>query len=70
MPRFTSDNAATHGRRDGQQSHQHLEQQSADLVLTTPSKAERVAHLIRQGFRLSLALRAVKISDAIDKEQR
>jgi len=70
MPRFTSDNAATHGRRGGQQSHQHLEQTYADLVLTNPSHATRVAQLIRQGFRLSLALRAVKISDAIDKEQR
>ncbi len=70
MPRFTSDNAATHGRRGGQQSHQHLEQQYADLVLTNPSHAARVAQLIRQGFRLALALRAVKISDAINKEQR
>jgi len=70
MPRFTSDNAATHGRRGGQQSHQHLEQQYADLVLTNPSHAARVAQLIRQGFRLSLALRAVKISDAINKEKQ
>jgi len=29
-----------------------------------------VAQLIRQGFRLALALRAVKISDAINKEKQ
>jgi len=32
MPRFTSENAAAHGRRGGTQAHSHLEQQYADLI--------------------------------------
>lgn len=63
MARFTSENAAAYGRRGGQQSHQHLEQQYAELVLSNPSAAERVAELIRQGHRLVLALRVVKLVD-------
>ena len=70
MGRFTSQNATEHGRRGGQQSHSHLEQHYADLVLTNTSAAERVAKLIGQGFRLALALRAVKIVDHMDKERR
>jgi hypothetical protein len=67
MARFTSDNAAELGRRGGQQSHQHLEQQYADLVLTNPSRASRVAELIRQGYRLVLALRVVKVVDRMNE---
>jgi hypothetical protein len=37
-------------------------------VLTNPATAERVAHLIRQGHRLVLALRVVKIVDAMRAE--
>ena len=68
MARFNSANAAAYGRRGGQQSHQQLEQQYADLVLAHPAVAERVSHLIRQGFRLALALRSVTIVDQLDKE--
>ncbi len=63
MTPFTSENAAAHGRRGGQQSHQHLEQRYADLVLTDRAAASRVAELIRQGYRLILALRVVKLVD-------
>jgi len=63
MTRFTSENAAAHGRRGGQQSHQHLEQRYADLVLTDRAAASRVAELMRQGYRLILALRVVKLVD-------
>ncbi|NTU84409.1 MAG: hypothetical protein HGA45_34440 [Chloroflexales bacterium] len=66
MAQFTSATAAAHGRSGGQRSHQHLEQQYADLVLTNPSAAERVAALIRQGHRLILALRVVKIVDQMN----
>lgn len=68
MARFTPENAAGYGRRGGQRAHQHLEQQYADLVLTNPATAERVAHRIRQGHRLVLALRVVKIVDAMRAE--
>lgn len=68
MPRFTSENASDYGRRGGQQSHQRIEEQYADLVLSNPSAAERVAHLIRQGHRLVLALRVVKIVDRMNQE--
>lgn len=67
MARFTSANAADYGRRGGQRSHQHLETQYADLVLRNPSAAQRVAHLIRQGHRLVLALRVVKIVDKMNQ---
>lgn len=70
MARFTSENAADHGRRGGQQSHQRLEAQYAALVLANPSAAERVAHLIRQGFRLTLALRTVKLVDQMNEGGR
>lgn len=63
MAQFTSENAARHGRRGGQQSHRRIEERYADLVLSNPSAAERVAHLIQQGYRLALALRAIKLSD-------
>jgi hypothetical protein len=62
MPKFTPDNAATYGRHGGQRSHQHLEANFADLVITDPSKAERVACLIQQGFRLVVALKVVHLS--------
>lgn len=68
MPRFTSENAGDYGRRGGQQSHQRLEEQYANLVLSNPSAAERVAQLIRQGHRLVLALRVVKIVDRMNQE--
>jgi hypothetical protein len=68
MGQFTPENAAGYGRSGGHRSHQHLEQQYADLVLTNPATAERVAHLIRQGHRLVLALRVVKIVDAMRVE--
>ena len=49
MARFTSENAAEHGRRGGQQSHRRSdEERYAALVLTNPARAERVAHLIQQ----------------------
>lgn len=67
MAQFTSANAAAYGRRGGQRSHQRLEQQYADLVLSNPSAAERVAHLIRQGRRLALALRVIKITDRMNQ---
>lgn len=67
MARFTSENAAEHGRRGGQQSHQRSEERYADLVLTNPSAAERVAHLIQQGHRLGLALRVIQITDRMNK---
>ena len=67
MARFTSENAAAHGRRGGKQSHQRVEEQYAALVLSNPSAAERVAHLIRQGYRLVLALRAINISDCLNE---
>jgi hypothetical protein len=70
MSRFTSENAAEHGRQGGQQSHQRLEEQYADLVLTNPSAAERVAELIRRGHRLIMALRVVKIVDRMNKGGR
>ena len=70
MARFTRENAATYGRRGGQQSHHQVEQQYADLVLTNPATAERVAHLIRQGYRLVLALRVIRISDQLDEGGR
>lgn len=70
MARFTSENAAEHGRRGGQQSHQRLEAQYADLVLTNPSAAERVAELIRQGYRLVLALRVIKVVDRMHEGGR
>jgi hypothetical protein len=66
MARFTRENAAEHGRRGGQQSHQHLEQQYAELVLFNPSAAGRVAELIRQGYRLVLALRVVRTVDTMN----
>ena len=68
MTRFTPESAAGYGQRGGQRSHQHLEQQYANLVLTNPATAERVAHLIRQGHRLVLALRVVMIVDAMRAE--
>jgi integrase len=49
------------GWRGGQQSHQHLEKQYADLVLSNPLAAERVAELIRQSHRVVPALRVVKL---------
>jgi hypothetical protein len=70
MARFTSENAAEHGRRGGQQSHQHLEQQYADLVLSNWAAAGRVAELIRQGHRLVLALRVVKVVDRMNEGGR
>ena len=70
MARFTPESAAGYGRRGGQRSHQYLEQQYADLVLSTPSVAARVAHLIRRGHRLVLALRVVKIVDAMNEGGR
>ena len=70
MAQFTPENAAGYGRRGGQQSHQHIEQQYANLVLTNPSAAERVAHLIHQGHRLVLALRVVRIVDVMNEEAR
>jgi plasmid stabilization system protein ParE len=70
MARFTSENAAEHGRRGGQQSHQRIEEQYADLILNNPSAAERVAQLIRQGHRLVLALRVIKFSDQMHEGGR
>jgi hypothetical protein len=67
MAQFTSATAAAHGRRGGQRSHQRLEAQYADLVLTNPSAAQRVAHLIQLGHRLGLALRVIKISDRLNR---
>jgi hypothetical protein len=70
MARFTSENAVEHGRRGGRQSHQHLERQYADLVLSNPSAAERVAQLIHQGHRLILALRVVRLVDRMNEGGR
>jgi predicted Fe-Mo cluster-binding NifX family protein len=70
MAHFTSENAAEHGRRGGQESHQHLEQQYADLVLTNQAAASRLAELIRQGYRLVLALRVVKVVDQMNEGGR
>lgn len=70
MAQFTSENAAEHGRRGGQQSHRRSEKRYAALVLTNPAKAERVAHLIQQGHRLGLALRVIKISDRLSRGGR
>jgi hypothetical protein len=67
MARFTSENATEHGRRGGQRSHQRLEVRYADLVLTNPSVAERVATLIQRGHRLEMALRVVKITDRMNR---
>jgi hypothetical protein len=66
MAHFTSENAAEHGRRGGQQSHQRGEEQFAQLVLSNPSAAERVTHLIQQGHRLGLALRVIKVADHLN----
>ncbi len=70
MARFTSENAAEHGRRGGQQSHQRSEEQYAAFVLSNRSAAERVAHLIQQGYRLALALRVIKITDRMNRGGR
>lgn len=70
MAQFTSENAAEHGRRGGQQSYQRIEAQYADLVLSNPSAAGRVAELIRQGHRLVLALRVVKLVDRMNEGGR
>jgi hypothetical protein len=70
MARFTSENATAHGRWGGQQSYQRLEAQYAELVLSNPSAAERVAHLIQQGHRLILALRVIKLSDRLSEGGR
>jgi hypothetical protein len=70
MARFTSENAAAHGRRGGQRSHQLLEEQYADLVLSNPSAAERVAELIHRGYRLVLALRVVRLVDRMNEGGR
>ena len=70
MARFTSENAAEHGRRGGQQSHQRIEEQYADLVLSNPSAAGRVAELIRQGYRLVLALRVIRLTDRMNEGGR
>ena len=67
MAPFTRENAAEHGRRGGQQSHQRLEEQYADLVLSNRAGAERVAQLIHQGYRLVLALHVVKLVDQMHK---
>jgi hypothetical protein len=68
MAQFTRENAAEHGRRGGQQSYSHQEQQYAQLVLKAPAKAQRVAQLIAQGFRLALALRSVELSDQLERK--
>jgi hypothetical protein len=70
MARFTSENAAEHGRCGGQQSHQRIEEQYANLVLSNPSSAERVAHLIQQGHRLGMALRVIKLTDRLNRGGR
>ncbi|MFV9505464.1 MAG: hypothetical protein AB4911_12990 [Oscillochloridaceae bacterium umkhey_bin13] len=59
MPRFTSETAAVAGRQGGRCAYSRLEQRFATLVLTDPSTAAIVAHLITRGFRLSIALRAI-----------
>ena len=41
----------------------------AALVMSDPSAAERVARLIQQGFRLIVALRAVRESDWLTSEK-
>ena len=40
------------------------------MVLSNPSAAERVAELIRQGYRLVLALRVVKVVDRMNEGGR
>jgi hypothetical protein len=70
MARFTSANAAEHGRHGGRKSHQRIEEQYANLVLSNPSAAERVAHLIRQGHPLVLALRVITLSDRMHEGGR
>ena len=70
MTRFTSEDAAKHGRRGGRRSHQRLEQQYAELVLTNPRAAGRVAEQIRQGHRLILVLRAVRAADRLNEGGR
>jgi hypothetical protein len=70
MPKFTPENAAQYGYQGGKRSHQHLEANFADLVITDPSKAERVACLIQQGFRLVVALRAVAVTDHSQARER
>ena len=47
-----------------------IEEQYADLVLSNPSAAGRVAELIRQGYRLVLALRVVKVVDRMNEGGR
>jgi hypothetical protein len=70
MAPFTSENAAEHGRRGGQRSHERLEEQYADLVLSNPSAASRVAELIRQGHRLVPALRVIRVVDRMNEGGR
>jgi hypothetical protein len=70
MPKFTSDNAAEHGRSGGRRSHRRLEERYAKLVLSDPSTAQRVAHLIAQGHSLGIALRVVRLSDRLRKGGR
>jgi hypothetical protein len=70
MARCTSENAASYGRRGGQSSYQRLEARYAELVLSNPSAAERVAALIQQGHRLGLALRVIKITDRMNRGGR
>lgn len=70
MARFTSQNAAEHGRRGGQQSYQRSEEQFAELVLSDSAAAERVAQLVQEGHRLPLALRVIKLSDKLLKGGR
>ena len=69
MPKFTADNAAAYGRQGGQRSHQYLEQHCAASVMSDPGAAERVALLIEQGFRLVVALRAVRESDRLSMRE-
>lgn len=70
MAQFTSENAAEHGRRGGQQSYQRSEERFAELVLSDPTAAERVAHLVQAGHRLPLALRVIRLSDKLFKGGR
>jgi hypothetical protein len=67
MPKFTPDNAAHYGRHGGQRSHQHLEANFAQLVITDPPIAERVTALIQQGFRLVVTLKAVQVSTQLQR---
>jgi len=69
MARCIRDNAADDDRRGGQQSHQQVDQQDADLVLTHPAPTGRVAQRIRQGYRPVLALRVVKRVDHIHMDE-